>query len=135
MSSVLNTRTDRYGGRRMEDRTRLLLEVVDAVVAEFGPGRVGVRLSPFGKYGSMPTDPLVEETFLYLAEQLGRRGVAYIHLLYELMPDANMEMAEFKPRYLDHALLPRLGRHFVAPSSGAVASMTASAPRLRSTPD
>ena len=32
MSSVLNTRTDRYGGRRMEDRTRLLLEVVDAVV-------------------------------------------------------------------------------------------------------
>jgi N-ethylmaleimide reductase len=107
MSSVLNTRTDRYGARRMEDRTRLLLEVVDAVVAEFGPGRVGVRLSPFGKYGSMPTDPLVEETFLYLAEQLGRRGVAYIHLLYELMPDANMEMAEFKPRYLDHALLAK----------------------------
>jgi len=112
MSSVLNTRTDRYGGRRMEDRTRLLLEVVDAVVAEFGPGRVGVRLSPFGKYGSMPTDPLVEETFLYLAEQLGRRGVAYIHLLYELMPEGNMETAEFKPRYLDHALLAKVRASF-----------------------
>lgn len=107
MNSVLNTRTDRYGGRSMEDRTRFLMEVVDAVVAEFGPGRVGVRLSPFGKYNSMPLEPLVEETFLYLAEQLGRRGVAYIHLLYELLPEGNMEVAEFKPRYLDHALLAK----------------------------
>jgi N-ethylmaleimide reductase len=107
MNSVLNTRTDRYGGGSMEDRTRFLMEVVDAVVAEFGPGRVGVRLSPFGKYGSMPADPLTEETFLYVAEQLGRRGVAYIHLLYELLPDGNMESAEFKPRHLDHALLAK----------------------------
>src|SRR5262249_61261224 len=83
------------------------MEVVDAVVAEFGPGRVGVRLSPFGKFNSMPPEPLVEETFLYLAEQLGRRGVAYIHLLYEVMPEGNMETAEFKPRYLDHALLAK----------------------------
>src|ERR1700748_2961855 len=107
MNSVLNTRTDRYGGGGTEDRTRFLLEVVDAVVSEFGPGRGGVRLSPFGKYNSMPPEPLAEETFLYLAEQLGRRGVAYIHLLYELMPEGNMETAEFKPRYLDHALLPK----------------------------
>ena len=107
MNSVLNTRTDRYGGGSMEDRTRFLMEVVDAVVAELGPGRVGVRLSPFGKYNSMPPEPLVEETFLYLAEQLGRRGVAYIHLLYELMPEGNMETAQFKPRYLDHALLAK----------------------------
>jgi N-ethylmaleimide reductase len=107
MNSVLNTRTDRYGGGSMEDRTRFLMEVVDAVVAELGPGRVGVRLSPFGKFNSMPPEPLVEETFLYLAEQLGRRGVAYIHLLYELMPEGNMETAKFKPRYLDHALLAK----------------------------
>ena len=107
MNSVLNTRTDRYGGGSIEDRTRFLMEVVDAVVAEFGPGRVGVRLSPFGKYNSMPPEPPAEETFLYLAEQLGRRDVAYIHLLYELLPEGNMETAEFKPRYLDHALLAK----------------------------
>jgi N-ethylmaleimide reductase len=107
MNSVLNTRTDRYGGASMEDRTRFLMEVVDAAVAEFGPGRVGVRLSPHGKYGSMPTDPLVEETFLYVVEQLGRRGVAYIHLLYELLPEGNMETGVFKPRYLDHGLLAK----------------------------
>jgi N-ethylmaleimide reductase len=107
MNSVLNTRTDRYGGGSMGDRTRFLMEVVDAVVAEFGPGRVGVRLSPFGKFNSMPPEPLAEETFLYLARQLGRRGVAYLHLLYELMPEGSMETAEFKPRYLDHALLAK----------------------------
>ncbi|MBE1529910.1 N-ethylmaleimide reductase [Sphingopyxis sp. OAS728] len=107
MNSVLNTRTDRYGGGDMEDRTRFLMEVVDAVVAEFGPGRIGVRLSPFGKYGSMPSDPLTEETFLYVVQQLGQRGVAYVHLLYELLPDGNMESAEFKPRHLDHALLAK----------------------------
>lgn len=106
MNSVLNTRTDRYGGS-VENRTRFLMEIVDTVVAEFGPGRVGVRLSPFGKYGSMPADLLTEETFLYVVEQLGRRGAAYVHLLYELLPDGNMESAEFKPRYLDHAMLAK----------------------------
>jgi N-ethylmaleimide reductase len=107
MNSALNTRTDRYGGGSVEDRTRFLMEIVDAVVAEFGPGRVGVRLSPFGQYGSMPADPLTEETFLYVAEQLGHRGVAYIHLLYELLPDGNMETAAFEPRHLDHDLLAK----------------------------
>jgi N-ethylmaleimide reductase len=106
MNSVLNTRTDRYGGS-MENRARFFMEVVDAVVAELGAGRVGVRLSPFGKYGSMPREPLTEETLLYLAEELGRRGVAYIHLLYELLPDGNMETADFKPQHLDHALLAK----------------------------
>ena len=87
MNSVLNTRTDRYGGGSVEDRTRFLMEVVDAAVRELGPGRVGVRLAPFGTFNSMPADPLAEETLLYVSEQLGRRGVAYMHLVYELMPD------------------------------------------------
>ncbi|MCA0002234.1 MULTISPECIES: alkene reductase [unclassified Mesorhizobium] len=112
MNSVLNTRTDRYGGGSMEDRARFLMEVVDAVVAEFGAGRVGVRLSPFGKYGSMPADPLVEETFLYIVEQLGRRGVAYVHLLYELLPDGNMESATFEARHLDHDMLAKARASF-----------------------
>jgi N-ethylmaleimide reductase len=108
MNSALNTRTDRYGGGSVEDRTRFLMEVVEAAVREWGPGRVGVRLSPFGKYGSMPADPLVEETLLYVCEQLGRRGVAYIHLVYQLMPAGNMESSEFKERHMSHALLAKV---------------------------
>ncbi len=134
MNSVLNTRTDRYGGGRVEDRTRFLMEVVDAAVRELGPGRVGVRLAPFGKYGSMPADPLAEETLLYVAAQLGRRGVAYMHLVYELMPAGNMESAEFESTISTMLCLPRFGRRFLAQSSGAVALRPARALRLRSTP-
>jgi N-ethylmaleimide reductase len=116
INSAFNTRSDRYGGGNMEDRTRFLMEVVDAAVQEFGPGRVGVRLSPFGTYNAMPADPLAEDTLLYLAEQLGRRGVAYMHLIYELMPEGNMEVAIFQPRYIDHAILAKVRAAF----SGAI---------------
>jgi N-ethylmaleimide reductase len=134
MNSVLNTRTDRYGGGSVEDRTRLLMEVVEAAVHEFGPGRVGVRLAPFGTFNSMPADPLVEETWLYVSEQLARRGVAYMHLVYELMPAGNMETAEFKKHHLDHAVLAKVRAAFSGASSGAAASSTSKAPRLRSGP-
>jgi N-ethylmaleimide reductase len=112
MNSVLNTRTDRYGGGSLEDRTRFLMEVVDAAVRELGPGRVGVRLAPFGTFNSMPVDPLTEETLLYVARELGRRGVGYMHLVYELMPTGNMESAEFKKHYIDHAVLAKVRAAF-----------------------
>src|SRR5215475_9330583 len=112
MNSKVNTRTDRYGGD-VEGRTRFLMETVEAVVAELGPGRVGVRLSPFGSYGDIPKDPLVEETFLHVVKELERRGVAYIHLVYELLPTGNMESVEFKPpEHLDHALLTKARKLF-----------------------
>jgi N-ethylmaleimide reductase len=112
MNSALNTRTDRYGGRRVEDRTRFLMEVVDAAVREWGPGRVGVRMSPFGQFNSMPADPLVKETLLYVSEQLGRRGVAYMHLVYQLMPTGNMETIEFKEHYISYVLLAQVRTAF-----------------------
>ncbi|MCK8666317.1 alkene reductase [Pseudomonas azerbaijanoccidens] len=112
MNSVLNTRTDCFGGGSVENRTRFLMEVVEAAVRELGPGRVGVRLSPFGKFNGIPADPLTEETLLYVAGQLGSLGVAYLHLVYELMPEANMEVAEFKSRHLEHALLAKVRAAF-----------------------
>jgi N-ethylmaleimide reductase len=60
----------------------------------------------------MPADPLVEETLLYVAEQLSSRGVACIHLVYELMPMSNMESAEFEKNHLDHALLAKVRAAF-----------------------
>jgi N-ethylmaleimide reductase len=116
MNSVLNTRSDRYGGGSLEDRSRFLMEVVDAAVREWGPGRVGVRLAPFGTFNSMPEDPLTEETLLYVAGELDRRGVGYMHLVYELMPKGNMESAEFKKHHVDHAFLAQVRVAF----SGAI---------------
>jgi 2,4-dienoyl-CoA reductase-like NADH-dependent reductase (Old Yellow Enzyme family) len=71
-----NRRTDDYGGP-VENRARLLLEVTDAVASVWGPGRVGMHLAPRGDFGSMgDSNPVA--TFGYVAEQLGRRGIAFI---------------------------------------------------------
>jgi N-ethylmaleimide reductase len=74
-----NQRTGAYGGS-ISNRARFLLDVVDAVTAEVGPGRVGVRLSPHSvSDGTFDSTPL--ETFVYAAEQLRARSVAYLHLI------------------------------------------------------
>ncbi|HUN13034.1 MAG TPA: alkene reductase [Rhabdaerophilum sp.] len=74
-----NKRTDRYGGSA-ENRARFLLEVTDACIAEMGPGRVGVRVSPGGKVGDMD-DPDPASTFGHVAEQLNHRDIAYFHVI------------------------------------------------------
>jgi N-ethylmaleimide reductase len=74
-----NHRTDAYGGS-IENRSRLLLEVVDAVIKVWGKGRVGIRLSPFGSFGDMG-DSNSEALFSYVLQQLSLRQVAYAHLV------------------------------------------------------
>lgn len=71
-----NRRTDDYGGS-LENRARLMLEVTDAVVAVWGAKRVGMHLAPRGDAHSMG-DSNPAATFGYVAEQLGRRGIAFI---------------------------------------------------------
>jgi N-ethylmaleimide reductase len=73
-----NQRTDAYGGP-VENRARLLLEVVEVASTVFGAARVGVRLSPINPFNDMrDSDP--QATFDYAATQLGRRGLAYLHV-------------------------------------------------------
>ncbi|WP_317890539.1 alkene reductase [Acidicapsa ligni] len=74
-----NHRTDIYGSS-IENRARLLLEVVDATIEVWGKGRVGVRLSPYGTFSDMGDSNPVE-LFNYVLEQLSQRGVAYAHLV------------------------------------------------------
>jgi N-ethylmaleimide reductase len=78
LSTNSNTRTDTYGGT-LENRARIVLEVVDAISTVLGAGRVGVRLSPhFAGHGI--ADAEAEESALYLAREFGRRGIAYLHI-------------------------------------------------------
>jgi 2,4-dienoyl-CoA reductase-like NADH-dependent reductase (Old Yellow Enzyme family) len=71
-----NHRTDAYGGP-IENRVRLLLEVTDAAIGVWGPGRVGVHLAPRGDAQSMG-DSNPRATFGYVARELGRRRIAFI---------------------------------------------------------
>jgi N-ethylmaleimide reductase len=78
MSSSSNHREDQYGGS-LENRARFPLQVVDAVVDAWDPAHVGMRLSPMIKFGGLDdTDGL--EMGLYLAGELNRRELGYLHL-------------------------------------------------------
>ncbi len=71
-----NKRSDAYGGP-IANRARLLLEVADAVITVWGAGRVGVHLAPRCDAHSMgDSNPLA--TFGYVAEELGKRNIAFI---------------------------------------------------------
>lgn len=74
-----NRRGGEYGGP-IENRARLLLEVVDAVVNVWGVGFVGVRLSPLNSFNSMEDSEPAGLT-AYVATQLDHRGIAYLHLM------------------------------------------------------
>lgn len=77
-SAESNKRTDLYGGS-LENRARLTLEVLDAVIAAWEPGRVGIRISPIGNFNALG-DEEGEAMGYYLAEQFHQRGIAYLHL-------------------------------------------------------
>jgi N-ethylmaleimide reductase len=74
-----NKRTDQYGGS-VENRARLLVEVVAMLAEVWGADRVGVRLAPSGTFNGMAdSDP--RALFRYIAERLNSFGLAYLHLI------------------------------------------------------
>lgn len=76
LQDASNKRTDQYGGS-IENRARLMLEVADAVISVWGAGLVGMHLAPRGDSNSMG-DSNAEKTFTYVAEQLGKRKIAFL---------------------------------------------------------
>jgi N-ethylmaleimide reductase len=74
-----NQRSGPYGGS-LENRARLMLEVVDAVCGVWGADRVGLRISPLNSYNSMiDSDPVGLTT--YIAEETNARGLAFLHVM------------------------------------------------------
>ena len=79
LQSRSNLRTDRYGGS-IENRTRFLLEVTQAVIDVWGANRVAVRLSPYGVANdSGEPDPM--PLYSYAIKSLDRLGLAYLHFI------------------------------------------------------
>ncbi len=74
-----NKRTGPYGGP-IQNRARLLLEVIDSAAGVWGADRVGVRTSPLNSYNSMSdSDPIGLVT--WLGEKLSGLGLAYWHVM------------------------------------------------------
>ncbi len=102
LQSKTNHREDRYGGS-LENRLRLLKEILEAVLTIFPARRVAVRLSPNGMFNDMGS-PDYRETFLYAAEQLNAYGLGYLHIMDGLAFGFHglgepMTLAEFRKVY------------------------------------
>lgn len=79
LSDVVNQRTDAYGGSP-DNRARLTAEVVEAVVAEVGAGRVGLRISPGNPAGDMREVDTIG-AYEALLNRIGGLGLAYLHVV------------------------------------------------------
>ncbi len=79
LQSRTNQRDDEYGGS-IENRFRLLREIVAGISDAIGAAKVGVRLAPNGVFNDMGS-PDFRETFLYAAGELDTFGLAYLHLM------------------------------------------------------
>ncbi|BDW93716.1 alkene reductase [Flagellimonas marinaquae] len=75
-----NQRNDEYGGN-YKNRGRFVLETVQKVVQAIGPDKVGIRFSPYGVVNGMSGeyDDLVS-LYTYLAQELSKQNIAYIHI-------------------------------------------------------
>ena len=80
-----NQRSDGYGGT-VENRARLMLQCTDAAISVFGPGRVGMHLSPRSDFHGI-SDSDHAKTFGYVATELGRREIAFIAAREKLGPN------------------------------------------------
>lgn len=80
-----NKREDEYGSN-IQNRSRFLFEIIEAVTKEVGANRVGLRLSPSGTFNDM-TDSNPQEHFKYVCEKLNDCNLAYLHIVDALEGD------------------------------------------------
>lgn len=87
-----NKRSDSYGVS-IENRTRLVLEVTQAVTDVWGGDRVGIRISPTGTFNSM-SESNPQALFNYLIEKLNQFNLAYLHVV-EQFGEASVDNFDF----------------------------------------
>jgi len=80
INSGSNNRADGYGGTK-ENRCRFAIEVAQQVASIIGKNKTGIRLSPYGTYNDMALFDDMEDTFEYLAQELGKLKLSYIHIV------------------------------------------------------
>jgi len=79
LRSGSNQRTDAYGGS-IENRSRLLFEVLDTICAEIGAARTGIRLSPVTPANDA-SDPEPQPLFEHVVRGLARYDMSYVHII------------------------------------------------------
>ena len=106
-----NQRDGEYGGD-WENRSRLLFEVLDEVIAVWGRGHVGLRLSPLNSFNSMhDSDP--EGLLEYVVERLSEYDIAYLHLMRsDFLQQQEGDIMEVAIENYDGNLIANMGYSF-----------------------
>jgi len=79
LSTGTNRRTDAYGGS-VQNRVRFVLEVLEAMVAVAGNGRVGMRICPGNPFNDLHDDD-PHGTFATLLDAVSPMRLAYLHVI------------------------------------------------------
>jgi 2,4-dienoyl-CoA reductase-like NADH-dependent reductase (Old Yellow Enzyme family) len=81
LQSCSNIRTDEYGGSK-ENRIRFLTDIIEGIIESgaYPANRIAVRISPNGSFSDIGSDDNFE-TFTYVAKELNKYGLAYLHVL------------------------------------------------------
>jgi N-ethylmaleimide reductase len=85
LASGSNRRTDQYGGP-IRNRIRFVLEVLEAMVAEAGGDRVGIKISPEMNFNDI-VDENPQALYWELVEELNQFGLAYLHMTRQGAPE------------------------------------------------
>ena len=107
LQDTSNKRQDAYGGS-VENRTRLLDDVLKAVANAIGPQRVGLRLSPWSTFqGMRMEDPIPQFSDAIIKAR--HSDIAYLHLVESRISGSNdyegHEQLDFAYKLWDRPLL------------------------------
>lgn len=80
LNAGTNVREDEYGGS-VANRAKFLLEITKQVGEAIGFEKVGVRVSPYNQFNSMPLYAEIADTYAYLAAELNKLNIAYLHVI------------------------------------------------------
>jgi len=80
INTASNKRTDNYGGSK-EKRARFAIEVAKAVSEKIGSDKTGIRFSPYGVFNDQEIFDGIDDTFEYLAREMGKLNLLYIHIV------------------------------------------------------
>ncbi|MFN3458663.1 MAG: alkene reductase [Novosphingobium sp.] len=105
LSSNSNQREDAYGGCAA-NRVRFVVEVLAALAAAVGPGRVGLRICPGVTFNGMAdADPV--ETYTTLLKAIDGMGLAYCHLIH--VPNAGFDSLDLVRAHWSGAVIENCG--------------------------
>ena len=95
-----NIRSDNYGGT-IENRTRFLLEIVDAIASIYSPNKIGCRVSPLSTFNDI-IDSEPQPLFEHIAIELGKKGLGYLHAIEGGKNDKSFDYIKFYTLFKDN---------------------------------